>query len=131
MHAEIVAEAPGSADQLRSLRSWLTGVEEFRGAVSLKESPPKPGTLGPVLDALVVALGPAGAATAFATTLITWLRSRQGAVRIKVTFPDRRSLEFTAKNITRMNAADIERQVALVTDMLRHREDGPERLEDS
>ncbi len=77
MDAGVRAEGPEAADELRSLNSWLADVDELRGAVRRRAHEPRPGTLGPVLDALAVALGPAGAVTAFATTLIAWLRTRR------------------------------------------------------
>lgn len=105
--AAVIAEGPDAADQLRCLHEWLADVEELRGRVSRKEGPPKPGTLGPVLDALTVALGPGGAATAFATAAIAWLRNQRGEVRIKVTLPDRQSVELTAKRVSNLDAAAL------------------------
>ncbi len=127
----MIAEGPDAADQLRSLHEWLTDVQELRGAVSMREGPPKPGTLGPVLDALAVALGPAGAATAFATAVIAWLRTRRGEVRIKVTLTDGRSVELTATKVAHLDAAALEQQVVLVADMLSQGRDGAKPLEDS
>lgn len=127
MSAVVSAQGPDAADQLRSLHEWFHDVEEMRGRVSLKERPPEPGTLGPVLHALAVALGPAGAATAFATAVIAWLRTRRGEVRIKVTFADRRSVELTAKNVSNLDAAALEHQVVQIASML---EQGKERLGD-
>jgi hypothetical protein len=118
VNAAVTAEGPDAADQLRSLHEWLADVQELRGTLSLSESPPPPGALGPVLDALSVALGPAGAATAFATTVIAWLRTRPGDVRIKVTLADGRSVELTAKNVSKLDAAALEQQVMHVATML-------------
>ena len=131
MDAAVTAEGSDAADQLRSLHEWLTDVQELRGAVSVREEPPRPGTLGPVLDALAVALGPAGAATALATGVIAWLRTRRGEVRIKVTLTDGRSMELTATKVSNLDAAVLEQQVALVADMLGQGTGGPQRLEDS
>jgi hypothetical protein len=116
--AAVTAEGPDAADQLRSLHDWLADVEELRGRVSRRESPPVPGTLGPVLDALAVALGPGGAATAFAAAAISWLRNRHGEVRIKVTLADDRVVELTAKRVSGLDATALERQVAEVATML-------------
>jgi hypothetical protein len=125
--AAVTAEGPDAADQLRSLHEWFGDVEELRGRVSLRERAPVPGTLGPVLEALAVALGPAGAATAFATAMIAWLRTRRGEVRIKVTFADRRSVELTARNVSELDAAALEQQVVHIAAML---EQGKGRLDD-
>ncbi|WP_407698688.1 effector-associated constant component EACC1 [Streptomyces fagopyri] len=62
-------------------------MDEIRGRVGLAESPPIPGSLGPVTDGLLVALGP-GAVTAPATTLVAWIRQRRSEVTLKVTRSD-------------------------------------------
>ncbi|MEV7149002.1 hypothetical protein AB0O05_21170 [Streptomyces sp. NPDC093084] len=105
-------DGPQAADQLRSLHTWLTDVDELRGRVGCKERPPEQGTLGPLLEALTVALAPGAAATALATTIIAWLRTRRAEIRIKVTLPDRRSLELSARNVAGLDAAALRQQVA-------------------
>ncbi|MEV5141105.1 hypothetical protein AB0K71_12555 [Streptomyces syringium] len=132
MDVAVTTHGPGRGDQLRSLRDWLADSPEMRGRVEGVERPPEVGTLGPVLDALSVALGPAGAASAFATGLIAWLRTRRGDVHIKVTLSDRSSLELTAKRVSGLDAGALQKQVSEVADLLsRQREstDGPERRE--
>ncbi|MCX4774986.1 hypothetical protein OG322_40620 [Streptomyces sp. NBC_01260] len=118
MDVTVIAEGPDGGEKLRSLRGWLVDSQELRGRVDSVERPPKTGTLGPVLDALSVALGPAGAASAFATGLIAWLRTRRGDVQIKVTLPDRSSLELTAKRVSGLDADALQQQVTEVTDLL-------------
>ncbi|MHA6765571.1 effector-associated constant component EACC1 [Streptacidiphilus sp. PAMC 29251] len=119
MDIVVAAECPDAGDQLRSLYEWLAEVQQLRGRVDLSETPPEPGTLGPVLDALTVALGPGGAATAFATGLIAWLRSRRGDVHIKVTLPDRSSLELTAKRVSDLDTTALQQQVDHMAALLR------------
>ncbi|PJM98510.1 hypothetical protein CG740_35275 [Streptomyces sp. CB01201] len=92
--------------------------QELRGRVDAVERPPETGTLGPVLDALSVALGPAGAVSAFATGLIAWLRSRRGDVHIKVTLPDGSSLDLAAKRISGLDTPALQRQVEQIADLL-------------
>ncbi|MYV58538.1 hypothetical protein GTW37_01955 [Streptomyces sp. SID4931] len=119
MEVTVYAEGPDPAEELRSLHDWLTDIEELRGRVRCQESPPPPGTLGPLLDALSVALGPAGAATALATTVVAWLRTRRSEIRIKVTLPDRRSVELTAKGVSDLDSAALRQQVGDVAQLLR------------
>ena len=111
-------DGPKAADQLRSLHAWLADVDELRGRVGCKESPPEKGTLGPLLEALTVALGPGAAATALATTVIAWLRTRRGEIHIKVTLPDHRSVELSARNVADLDAAALRQQVADVAVLL-------------
>ncbi|MER6385440.1 hypothetical protein [Streptomyces sp. NPDC001250] len=111
-------DGPKVADELRSLHAWLTDVDELRGRVGCKESPPEKGTLGPLLEALTVALGPGAAATALATTVIAWLRTRRSEIHIKVTLPDRRLLELSARNVADLDAAALRQQVAEVAVLL-------------
>ncbi|WP_031084685.1 effector-associated constant component EACC1 [Streptomyces sp. NRRL WC-3549] len=128
MDAAVIAKGPDAGDQLRSLREWLTDAPELRGRVGAVERPPQPGTLGPVLETLAVALGPAGAVTAFATGLVAWLRTRRGDVHIKVTLPDRSSLELTAERVSGLDAGTVQQQVKDLADLLNRQQgeaDGP------
>lgn len=130
MDVAVIAEGSDRGDQLRSLRRWLLDSQELRGRVEGVERPPETGALGPVLDALAVALGPAGAVTAFATGLIAWLRTRRGEVTIKVTLPDGSSLELTAKRVSGLDSGALQRQVTDLADLLTPRQrnaDEPER----
>ncbi|MFE6838584.1 hypothetical protein ACFVFI_27560 [Streptomyces sp. NPDC057705] len=112
MDVRVLGEGQDAADQLRSLQEWLVRVEELRGRVRAEEPPPPPGKLGPVLETLVVALGPGGAVTAFSVAVLAWLRTRRGDVRIKLTLPGRRSLELTARRVSGLDAEALRRQVA-------------------
>jgi len=114
-----------AADQLRSLYAWMSETEELRGRVGRRERPPELGTLGPALDGLAVALGPGGVATAFATAVIAWLRSRSGEVRLKVQLGDSESVELTAKRVSGLDAAALGRQVTELADLLGRHEDRP------
>ncbi|MGW6705218.1 effector-associated constant component EACC1 [Streptomyces sp. NPDC054956] len=134
MDVAVIAEGPDAGDHLRSLRDWLADSQELRGRVEAVELPPETGTLGPVLDALSVALGPAGAVSAFATGIIAWLRTRRGDVHIKVTLPEGSSLELAAKRVSGLDTPALQQQVAQVADLLRRQQAGsgepePERHE--
>jgi hypothetical protein len=50
MDVRLTAEGGAGTDELRSLLSWLTDEDELRGRAALLESPPVPGTLGPVVE---------------------------------------------------------------------------------
>lgn len=129
MDVRVLADGQDAADQLRSLQEWLVGVEELRGRVEADEAPPPPDKLGPVLEALVVALGPGGAVTAFSAAVLAWLRTRRGDVRIKLTLPGHRSLELTARRVSGLDAEALRRQVADMTDALSTEGEGAEATE--
>ncbi|MFE5587624.1 hypothetical protein [Kitasatospora sp. NPDC056531] len=112
----LTAAGGQEADELRSLRTWLTDVDELRGRVTSVESPPVPGTLGPVLDALAVALGPGGAATALATAVISWIRQRRGEVTLKISRPDGASVEISGKRVQGLDDGTIR---AVLADTIR------------
>lgn len=111
---QVVIEVTGDrpADELRSLRDWLVAEEELRGRVRLELSPPKPGALGSAVAALTVALGPGGVATAAASVLISWIRRRTGTVSVKVSRPDGTSTEFSATNVSGLDATEVQRITA-------------------
>jgi hypothetical protein len=97
----------GDADTLRGLRSWLVDEPALRGRVTTRESPPADGTLGPMLEALVVAVGPGGAAAALVTVLVTWLRQQRADVTVKVERPDGSSFEITATRVKGFDMAAL------------------------
>ncbi|MEV5784735.1 MULTISPECIES: effector-associated constant component EACC1 [Streptomyces] len=103
----LTAGDDASANELRSLQTWLNDVDEVRGRAELREGPPVPGTLGPVVDGLLVTLGPGGAVTALATALVAWIRHRRSEVTLKVTRGDGASFEVSAKRVQLLSAAEL------------------------
>jgi hypothetical protein len=114
VNERITIEVAGdrAADEFRSLRDWLVAEEELRGQVRLELPPPDPGALGSVVEALTVALGPGGVATAAASVLISWLRRRTGNVSVKVVRTDGTSAEFSATHVSGLNATEVQRITA-------------------
>lgn len=101
-----VVTSPSPGDDLRALRASLVAEDDFRGRVELRESPPPPGTMGAILDALEVGLGPGGAATAVAGAVIVWLRSRRGKITVKLT-KGKESVEVAADRVRDLDAAAV------------------------
>jgi hypothetical protein len=114
----LTVQGEDPASHLRSLQEWLAEPIELRGRVRPLERPPAPGTLGPVLDSLLVALGPGGVAGALATVVIAWIRHRQGEVTVEVTRPDGGSVKVSAANVRGMTPAQLRAQVDQVSRML-------------
>jgi hypothetical protein len=84
------AEGDFSGDQLRNLRAWLLREPEFRGRVTLRETSPRLGEMGPTLDALLLPLAGAGAAAtaasarALGNVVIAWLKARASPVDVTI-----------------------------------------------
>jgi hypothetical protein len=99
---------PGvSADDLRSLRRWMIEDGELRGPFEFRQAGPRPGEMGSLTDALVVAAGSGGAITALAGVLISWLRHRTSDVTVTVTRPDGTTLEFSASRIRGLDGSAV------------------------
>lgn len=101
-----------SADELRSMRTWLLAEDEMRGRVRMLEVPPAPDRLGPLLEALQVTAGPVAAA--FSASVVAWLRSRVGNVRLVITTKEGEKFDFRSKNVHGMDASSL----AELTDQL-------------
>jgi hypothetical protein len=116
---QLTVDTEDSADQLRSLRTWLLDAAELRGRVTAVESSPPPGTMGPALDALMVVLAPGGVAAAFVPALIAWIRQRRSDVTVRLTLPDGTSVEVTASQVRGADATELRAQVTALLKILR------------
>ncbi|NUT96480.1 MAG: hypothetical protein HOY78_31075 [Saccharothrix sp.] len=105
MDVELTVEG-GAPDDLRGLHRALADEDELRGRVTLRHRPPEAGTLGPVAEAVEVALAPGGALTVVAGAVLVWLRSRRGSVKVKVT-KGKNSVEVTAHRIRGLDPAAV------------------------
>jgi hypothetical protein len=104
----VVTVADGSTgDEVRELRSWLVGEDELRGHVRPVERGPSPDELGGLVEALIVGLGPGGAAAAFASVVISWIGRRSGGVRVLVRRPDGAEVEVQAERVRGMDATQL------------------------
>ena len=102
-----ITAPPRHDDDLRVLRNWLLDEDEFRGRVKERQLLPVPGTMGPFLDALDVAVGPGGAVTALTATVLVWLRQRKGKLAIKMTKGDK-TVEIDADRVKDLDAAGVQ-----------------------
>jgi hypothetical protein len=91
-----------SPDGLRALRAWLLEEDELRGCIQTRECPPGPDRLGPVLDALHIVGNPAAAV--LTASLVAWLKTRVGNVRLVLTLGSGGKVELEAKNVRRLDA---------------------------
>jgi Effector Associated Constant Component 1 len=101
------AAGHSAADEMEDLDAWLRGEPELAGRVRSAHAAPRPGEMGTITDALVVALGAQGALTALAGSLRAWFaQPRRSKVSIKITAADGTVLEIDAD---RVRTPDLER----------------------
>ncbi|WP_305783621.1 effector-associated constant component EACC1 [Symbioplanes lichenis] len=112
MRVSITVVGQGGPEALRHLRSRLRAEPALRGRVTDRELPPAPGTLGPVLDAVLVALGPGGVAAALVTGLVSWLRHERADLSVRVERADGSSFELTAQRVKGLDAAGLRAEIA-------------------
>jgi hypothetical protein len=77
----------------------LVAEDELRGRVRVMTPPPEPGTLGSVVEALAISLGPGGAATVLASALIAWIRRQRTNIKLKVVRADGSSTELLLDHV--------------------------------
>lgn len=99
--------ADQSADDVRSLHSWLNEEEDLRGRARLRPAPVPEGKLGSLTDALIVAIGPGGAAVSLAGVLISWIRHRTTDVVLEASRPDGEKVRITARRVKGLDVAEI------------------------
>ncbi|WAZ26481.1 hypothetical protein STRCI_008062 [Streptomyces cinnabarinus] len=116
---EIYVFAPGPArdDDLRELRRRLIDVEELRGGVRSVATEARPGSLGGLLEALAVNALSAGAVTAVAGVVVSWIRHRTTNTTIKLRRPDGMEIEVTAERVRRLDSAAVRVIVAELSDV--------------
>jgi hypothetical protein len=111
MDVRIVVSHGDRRAELESLQDWLGDSGEMRGRVEAREQPAPRGALGPVLDSLLIALAPGSVATALATALVSWIRHRNGGVRIEIELPDGRRVKLEADRVRELTEAQLRGQV--------------------
>ncbi|MFD9966521.1 hypothetical protein [Amycolatopsis sp. NPDC059020] len=101
----------GDAAELGALLDWLRHEDALRGRVRLRRAEPRPGEMGGVLDALVVAMGSGGAGAVLARSVSTWFSHRRSEVKLTVTAADGRKIELDARRVADVAALvrDVER----------------------
>ncbi|MGH3866315.1 MAG: effector-associated constant component EACC1 [Pseudonocardiaceae bacterium] len=87
-------------DALRSLLDWLRQEDTLRGRVRTAPTPVRPGEMGALDAALVVALGSGGAGAVLAASVSSWLsQPRRADVALTVTAEDGRRIKLDARRV--------------------------------
>ncbi|MEW1838731.1 hypothetical protein AB0392_12315 [Nonomuraea angiospora] len=117
-------EDESARDELRNLSRWLSEEPDLYGHVSLIERP-EPEALGSVTDVLQMVLS-AGVAGSAATVLVTWLRTRHGTLKMKLTRADGATLELSATGTKLSNNDGTDALVKMTMQFLNGAEPGEE-----
>ncbi|ROO63343.1 hypothetical protein EDC02_5365 [Micromonospora sp. Llam0] len=107
----IEVEGSNPTADLESLRDWFAEVDELRGRVDEIQAPAGADKLGPLLEALSVAAGSGGVAAAVAASVIAWLRTRAGVVRVRVERPDGTKVSVDATSVRTLSPEAVRAQV--------------------
>jgi hypothetical protein len=110
----VISGADLAGDELRSLRRWMLDVRNVGGPVDLRQADPKPGELGSLSDALVVAAGSGGALTTLAGAVVSWVRHRTTDLTVTIVRPDGAVLEVDGK---RVRAVDAQELTAMISNL--------------
>ncbi|MCX5603260.1 hypothetical protein OOK29_34500 [Streptomyces phaeochromogenes] len=113
MDVSVRLDGANQSGQLRSLALWLTAERELRGRVRTVEPPPEEGTLGPVVQEVLIAVAQGGIG-AFVAALVGWIRQRGVDITCSVTTSTGITVEVST---SRVRAADAEELQALVADL--------------
>jgi Effector Associated Constant Component 1 len=73
-----------SENLVRDLRTWLVEEGGQWGRIRVAEREPTPGTLGPIADAVQLAVGSTGAVSSLASVIVAWLQYRKPDVTMKL-----------------------------------------------
>ncbi|MFF3706163.1 effector-associated constant component EACC1 [Streptomyces phaeochromogenes] len=113
MDVSVRLDGANQSGQLRSLALWLTAERELRGRVRTVEPPPEEGTLGPVVQEVLIAVAQGGIG-AFVAAFVGWIRQRGVDITCSVTTSTGITVEVST---SRVRAADPEELQALVADL--------------
>ncbi|MFI9815833.1 effector-associated constant component EACC1 [Saccharothrix variisporea] len=114
---DVELRVDGGADEVRDLHRALAADPDLRGRVRLRHRPPEPGALGPVAEAVEVALAPGGALTVVAGAVLVWLRRRRGTVKVRVTRGED-TVEVYADQVRGLDAPAVKELTAQIVSSL-------------
>ncbi len=106
MELRVSLGGAGDMAALESLDAWLRDEPRLAGRVRPLPSPPKPGEMGALAEALLVAVGSGGALSVLASAISSWLaQPRRSDIQVRVEVPGERIVEVGGD---RISAAEVE-----------------------
>ncbi|MEU2588962.1 hypothetical protein ABZ612_40415 [Streptomyces avermitilis] len=98
-----------------SLLQWLRTDRDLQGRVRARRGVLQQGELGGAFELISVAIGSGGIATAFVTSLGSWLSSRRTEQSVSVTV-DGKSVQITRNSTTPADEAELLRLIKQTLD---------------
>ncbi|MGI5454328.1 effector-associated constant component EACC1 [Streptomyces sp. CA-249302] len=106
----------GTSDaEVASLLEWLRRERDLQGRVRAQRRAPKPEELGGSFELISVAVGSGGIATAFVTSLGSWLSSRRTEQSVTVTL-DGKSVQIVRNGADVIDEAELLRLIKQTLD---------------
>lgn len=115
MELEIRLEGGASAEEFTSLLQWLRRERDLQGYVRAQRQPMRAEELGGAFELISVAVGSGGIATAFVTSLGSWLSSRRTEQSVSVTV-DGKSVQIIRNGAKLVDEAELLRLIKQTLD---------------
>ncbi|MFF5147543.1 hypothetical protein ACFY6U_48870 [Streptomyces sp. NPDC013157] len=115
MELQIRLEAGAPAEEFTSLLQWLRRERDLQGFVRAQRPPTQAEELGSAFELISVAVGSGGIATAFVTSLGSWLSSRRTEQTVSVTV-DGKSVQIVRNGADLVDEAELLRLIRQTLD---------------
>ncbi|MCX4909602.1 hypothetical protein [Streptomyces sp. NBC_00878] len=115
MELEIRLEDGAPGEEFTSLLQWLRRERDLQGHVRAQRRPTQADELGGAFELISVAVGSGGIATAFVTSLGSWLGSRRTEQSVSVTV-DGKSVQIIRNGADLVDEAELLRLIKQTLD---------------
>jgi hypothetical protein len=106
VEVEVRLGSTDSMEEFTSLLQWLRRDRDLQGRVRARRVVPHQEELGGAFELISVAIGSGGIATAFVTSLGSWLSSRRSEQSVSVTV-DGKSVQVTRNSTTPIDETEL------------------------
>ncbi|MFE9454018.1 hypothetical protein [Streptomyces sp. NPDC006739] len=115
MEVEVRLGSADSVEEFTSLLQWLRGDRHLQGRVRARRMASQEQELGGAFELISVAIGSGGVASAFVTSLGSWLSSRRSEQSVSVTVGEK-SVQITRNSTTPLDEAELLRLIKQTLD---------------